>query len=273
MKSSTNKQKLNVEMKNASNIDFVIVRANELRTQREEFETTILARSNEALYGILRDVYALFHKAFKDECIKEVLTKMQEELLARNIRVQQNSPALTVFVRFVFNSDRKRAYNYSSTLMAAAQAGIEPDGLAAFITSKNGVEECKREFKKKDETRKKEEAIKQESIEVERMLTSMPPVHTVKFPKSSVTLAEGAQYAFVIARIGANNSLELLHSIPRTTVGMQNTAIKELAKQLIDRKAAAAKDEKVQKSKAATKQAISSMRAVSSMTVAQLQAS
>lgn len=109
-----------------ANVKAVIEEANKLSVQREKFETEELARSNKALYAILSKVYALFNKAVKDGCIKETAKEMRSMLKERGVKVQSNTPALTCFVRFVFNSDRKRAYNYASTLMAAVDADIKP---------------------------------------------------------------------------------------------------------------------------------------------------
>ena len=103
---------------NAS-VKAVIDEASKLAVQRETFEKEELARSNKALYAILTKVHTLFNKAVAEKCIKEVAKAMREQLKLRGVKVQSNTPALTVFVRFVFNSDRKRAYNYTRTLMAA----------------------------------------------------------------------------------------------------------------------------------------------------------
>ena len=115
-----------------ANVKAVIEEANKLSVQREKFETEELARSNKALYAILAKVYELFNKAVKDGCIKETAKEMRSLLKERGVKVQSNTPALTCFVRFVFNSDRKRAYNYASTLMAAVDAEIKSENLAAL---------------------------------------------------------------------------------------------------------------------------------------------
>jgi len=95
----------------------MLKRANELCADRETFETTTLARSNAELYAILSNVYALFIQAVDSNCLKETIKELTSVLKERGFRIQSNTPALTVFVRYVFNSDRKRAYNYASTLM------------------------------------------------------------------------------------------------------------------------------------------------------------
>lgn len=252
----------------------VMNEASALCVQRENFENEELARSNKALYAILSSVYALFNKAIANKCIKETIVAMTKVLTERGVRVQKNTPALTVFVRFVFNSDRKRAYNYASTLMAAVQKEVKPENLAAFIESKNGVEECKKEFKKKDETKKREEAIKSTSFDVVDLLKSVTPIKRVKFANSSVHLSDAAQFAFIVARPVGNGEYDLLHVVPKTTMGMENTAVKEIAKDMIAKKEIAQAEAKNTKAKSTKNMAAKAMTAkkASTMTVEELEA-
>ena len=116
----------------------VIKQADKLFSEREHFETKILARTNEALYKLLADVYALYENAtLSEKCMKESIASMRSELKKRGIVTQANTPRITVFVRYVFNSDRKRSYNYTQTLLAAIAEEIEPKNLPEFINSNN----------------------------------------------------------------------------------------------------------------------------------------
>ena len=252
----------------------VIAEATKLIGERQKFETEELARSNKALYALLTKVYGLFKTAVNQGCIQETVMGMREELKKRSVKVQSNTPAITVFVRFVFNSDRKRAYNYASTLMAAAQAEIEPEQLAAFIDGKNGVEECKKEFKKKDETRLKEEALVEASLTVVDELTSMAPLSRVTIPNASVAFNDGVQFAFIVARSIGNGEFELLQAVPKSTKAIQNAAVRELAKFMLEKKVeteTATKQATVQKTK---DKAVKGMTAkdVANMTVKELEA-
>jgi hypothetical protein len=258
----------------SNKVQAVMSEAQSLCAQREQFEKAELARSNKALYSILTNVYALFKKAVADKCIKETVTEMSKVLNKRGVRVQNNTPTLTVFVRFVFNSDRKRAYNYASTLMAAVQAEVEPTNLASFIEGKNGVEECKKEFKKKDETKKREEAIKNTSVDVGDLLKTISPISRVTIPNASVDFSDATDFAFIVARAVGNGEFELLRVVPKTTKGMQNTAIKEIAKDVIAKAEQAQAEAKIKKAKSTKEIAAKSITAKSAatMTVKELEA-
>lgn len=224
----------------------VIDRADALFKDRERFEGAELARSNKALYKLLTQVYELFEAARADiKCLKAAVKTMSEKLKERGVKIQGNTPALTVFVRYVFNSGRKRAYAYSQTLLAAFDQEVKPAGLASFIESQNGVEECRRQFIKKDETVAKEEALKAASTDVCDTLKSMCAVTTVTLPQASVAFSDGAEFAFIVARSLGNGEFELLRAVPRSTKAMHSSAVKELAKDLIVQRDAA--DEKAKK--------------------------
>ena len=251
----------------------VVDAANKLSGLREQFEKQELARSNKALYGILTNVYELFYKAVEDGCIKESVNEMRKQLKLRGIKVQTNSPALTVFVRYIFNSDRKRAYNYASTLMAAAQAEVKPEHLTTFIEGKNGVEECKKEYKMKEETKLRKEAIKTASIDVLDAVNNMPASERITLANASVDLSDGTHFAFILARSVGNGEFDVLKVIPKTSKAMQSAAVKELAKDFIDCAEKAAKASLDASVKEATERAVKTMTAkeAACMTVAELE--
>jgi hypothetical protein len=258
----------------SANVKAVIDEANKLSVQRETFEKEELARSNKALYAILSKVYALFNKAVKDGCIKETAKEMRSLLKERGVKVQSNTPSLTCFVRFVFNSDRKRAYNYASTLMAAVDAEIKPENLAAFIEGSNGVEECKKKYKMKDETKQRVEAVAAASVDVMDILKTMPSVANITLPNATVDLSDGVDFAFIVARSVGNGSFELLRAVPKSTKAIQTAAVKELAKNLIEVSAKAQTYAKEQKVKTTTEVAVKSIsaKAAAKMTLKELEA-
>ena len=251
----------------APTLDSIIKRVDDLVKEREKFEAITLARSNQELYGILGKVQSLFLDASKDAaCLKESLEHLKSILRSRGIKVQVNSPAITVFVRYVFNSDRKRAYNYTRTLMAAIKANVLPENLADFIEGKGGVEECKKDYSKSIDTLAKEQALASAVDVIKVELETMDPEEIVSIGDTSVHLSDDCDYAFVIARPGPDNTLELLRTIPTTTKAMESSAIKELAKALLE-------DEKrAQEGDKADKKDRASTAALSTMTIGQVEA-
>jgi hypothetical protein len=208
----------------------IMCSANELFGARVKYETETLARSNDELYAILSGIYGLFERAVAEKCVRNTVAAMREEMKKREVRVQSNTNAITLFVRFVFNSDRKRAYNYASTLMAAMEAGVSANNLAAFIEASNGVEECKRTYRKTTEAKSKELALENAELATIDELRSVDAVQTVQLADGAVELATGAEFIFVIARKNANGDIELLQVVNKTTLAMQKLAVSEIAK-------------------------------------------
>jgi len=261
------KEVVEVKATVAPTLDSIIKRVNELVKERELFESVTQARSNKELGLLLQKVLTLFKDASKDAtCLKECLKHLKAILHSRGIKVQVNSPAITVFVRYVFNSDRKRAYNYTRTLMAAIKANILPEDLPDFITSKGGVEECKKEYSKSLETLQKEQALTSAIDVIKVELETMDPVEILDLPDASVHLSDDCEYAFTISRIIGENQLGILRTIPTTTKAMESSAFKELAKALIE-------DEKNAKEIAkADKKDVATSIALSTMTIGQVEA-
>ena len=261
------KEVVEVKATVAPTLDSIIKRVNELVKERELFESVTQARSNKELGLLLQKVHALFKDASKDAtCLKECLKHLKAILHSRGIKVQVNSPAITVFVRYVFNSDRKRAYNYTRTLMAAIKANILPDNLAEFIEGKGGVEECKKDYSKSLETLQKEQALASAIDVIKVELETMDPVEILDLPDASVHLSDDCEYAFTISRIIGENQLGILRTIPTTTKAMESSAFKELAKSLLE-------DEKrAQEGDKADKKDQASTAALSTMTIGQVEA-
>lgn len=245
----------------------IVKQANALIVKREQFETVTLARSNKELYGIMAEIYTLFKSAVKFDCLAETAKAMRKQLTARGVRVQCNTNAITVFVRYVFNSDRKRAYNYASTLMAALQANVDVDGLAKFIENNNGVEECKKQFRKSDKTKSKEAQLAAAAVSVVDELSTMQAQHVVTLENANVELVDNTQFVFVVARKCTDGSLELLHAVNKTTAALQNIVIKQLALQYVETQGKALKVAANAINKAASTKVTSSKATSSKTTV------
>lgn len=243
----------------AMNVTAYMNKANELQAKREKFERTVLARSNKALYGILAETYALFKNALADGCLKELAMKLRDELKERGIKVQGNTPAMTVFVRYVFNSDRQRAYNYTRTLIAALSEKIAVENLADFIEGKHGVEECKKVYAVSEETQQKRITLANAADNVLDTLRTMKTTKRVKLADSSVNLSDGAEFAFIVARACENGEYELLRVVPTTTKSMQKAAVTELAKHLVLEQELATLKQKKEKATKATDAAAAAM--------------
>ena len=219
---------------NETNVNEIVTSASALFDERVQFEEAMMARTNKGLYEILAKVYALYIKAVKNDCLNESLAEMKIVLSERGIKTQKNTNPITVFIRYVFNSDRKRSYTYTQVLLAAMRDHIAPNYLDTYIKSNNGLEATKSSMPVNKEQQKKRHDLKNAESVVCARLDKMEPKQTLKLNGESVDLSDGVKYAFVIARVDSAGDLELLQALPTSTAGMQNAAIKALAKKLVN---------------------------------------
>ena len=84
---------------------------NALVKERENFEKEEFARSNKRLYEILTKVYRAYVEAKQtDSILKETVREMKLALQKSGERIQTNTLAINLFVRYVFRISRQRTH-------------------------------------------------------------------------------------------------------------------------------------------------------------------
>jgi hypothetical protein len=238
----------------------IVATADRLVEQREQWQQNEYARSNARLYEILSSVLAMWQQVKDDKELRiETVKQMKTALTAAGVRVQMNTLALTLFVRYVFRTDRNRAMNYSRTLQAALAAGVDSKDLADFIERSGGVEECKRQLSKSEAVLAKEQAIESAMTLVEEQLESSYNAPLATF-KVSPDYVEGLQsgYVFLMARANSKGEVRALALVPAQSEGMTKWAKQQMALFLSQQSVKAAKNAKVKRKSAAIETAAKS---------------
>ena len=156
-----------------------LTQLNELSKTREDFEKNTLNGSNKELYQILSKIYQIFDDMKKNKS-KFDIDFLKYALKDMNIKFQKNSPLLTILIRFVFNSDRTRSYNYNRVISSAIQANVSPENLPKFIEEQGGIEECKKKFVRSNKSLEKEEKKNTEINNVLEYIDSFESLSTIK---------------------------------------------------------------------------------------------
>lgn len=112
-----------------------------LAKKSKQYEHDFIVLGNQALYDLLSDIYAFALKLDKSDFKYEILSKMKDHLKSKEIRVQTNTPDLTVLIKYVVGEDRKRATNYSRILKIALEEHLAPTELAGYISRRGGIGE------------------------------------------------------------------------------------------------------------------------------------
>ena len=221
-----------VSSKTALSAQVIVSKADALVKQREDFEQNEYARSNKRLYEILAEVLAMYEDAKVSKTVlAETVKQMKDNLAVSKIRIQTNTLALTLFVRYVFRTDRQRSMNYSRTLQAALQQGIGAKQLAQFIEDCGGVESCKKQFTKSSVVVAKETNIANNMTLVDETLATAlkNPLAEFKVANSFVADTYNKDFVFVIGKADKQGNIKALGAVPAYSAGMAKWAKQQLA--------------------------------------------
>jgi hypothetical protein len=128
---------------NASKKLTVYQQLDSLIVQREVWEDELFRASNDRLYNILRDCYALYVKTGSREDAEALKKALDQQANMKGFKFTASAHTLTKIVKCIFGADRRRASAYSIALRAAHAARVKAENLPDFLRSKGGVEEVR----------------------------------------------------------------------------------------------------------------------------------
>lgn len=212
----------------------LIKKLDELSVERENFEQNDLRGSNKKLYSILSKIYTIYTEIGDDKKgTKSTFDEMKTVLKNRGVKVQKNSPALTILIRYVFKSDRVRSYNYNRVIQSAIQNGVNPEQLEQYIEDKGGIEECKKQFVKTELVVKKEMDFNDRIKEVRDNLQIFEPIFTVETKNFNVEPKPECDLVFCVGRRSDDgNSIEFFHVVKTMNKTMEKTTWKLITNDL-----------------------------------------
>jgi hypothetical protein len=220
----------------ATNVAFsntTVATLDALRERRITWEATHYKQANEGLYGLLADCKKLFDEKFlvaTDDDRKTLRLDLEAKLKADGLKVQRNTTTLTMFVRFVFGNDRKRAHAYTYVLKAAISHNITAENLAAYIVDEGGIEEIKRKMVVKEETlaKRAELAKAQEAVVADLELAKIKPLASVNLGNIK------GDYAVLVAKPNVNGETDIIGVLGDVNEALFNALLKKLAKQHVE---------------------------------------
>jgi len=201
-----------------------------LAQRRQEWEATAFAKANEGLYAILAECQEIYEEKFLnagESDQKALRADLQARLEAAGVKVQRNTTTLTMVVRFVFGSDRKRAHGYNYVIKAAITHEVTAQELPAWIKANGGIEEIKRKNVISDEAlanREKREAALDE-VKSKAETAAINPMGYVEFSES-ISLGE---HAVLVVQPNADGTASVLAVLPEA----DNAVIQALYKKIV----------------------------------------
>jgi hypothetical protein len=227
---TTNAKKIKPAEFNKAYAETVMISLNKLVQQREQFEQNEYARSNACLYELLTGVHSNYSEARESRGVLMATVKaMKEELLLQGARVQTNTTVLGMFVRYVFRTDRQRAYNYTCALQAAIAANVTSADLAQYFADQGGIEECKKQFVKSEKTIAKAQKIATSMPLVTEYLQSESCIAEFDVAPEYVAKTCGQEFTFLLAKADSNGHVQVMSAVPSFSKAFANWAKQELA--------------------------------------------
>ncbi|MDE1892657.1 MAG: hypothetical protein KGI13_09225 [Betaproteobacteria bacterium] len=205
-----------------------------LKLERDEWEKTDYKKANDGLYNLLgscKRIYSIDFINGDESQRKELRNNLMARLKADGIKVQKNSPVLTMFVRFVFNSDRKRAHLYSYVLKAAISHDVKHDEMATWISSQGGIEEIRRKSvvsKKTLQKREKLESAKQ------TVISHIEQANVSPIAELSISGVKEGQYALLLAKPQPNGLVSIVGVLPELEESFYNAILQKMAKRKVE---------------------------------------
>lgn len=214
--------------------DSIVQSLDALSQARDNWEQTAFKKANEGLYDLLSQCLAVFETKFINGT-KDDQKTLRSELIARlsemKIKTQKNSPTLTLFVRFVFCSDRKRAHGYSYVLNAAISHEITAAQLPQWIVSEGGIEEIKRKMVQSDEAKDRQEKRKQAKDTAEQLIAE---AHVNPLATFAVEGFMPQQRNIMLAVGDVNGNFNVTYVLTDVSDSLYNALLKQAAKKIVE---------------------------------------
>jgi hypothetical protein len=259
MKKSVSTNKGTVESAAVAFATATVQRLDALADRRKQWEVTEFAKANEGLYAILAECQEIYEEKFLnagESDQKALRADLKQRLEAVGAKVQSNTMTLTMVVRFVFGSDRKRAHGYNYVIRAAISHEVKPLELASWIKANGGIEEIKRKNVISDEAlanRDKREAALDE-VKSSAETAAIDPLGLVEF-NESIELGEYAVLVVQPSTVGTANVLAVL-------AAADNAVIQALYKKIARVTLKAKEEEEQRKQEAAVNKPVAKDTAV-----------
>ena len=119
----------------------LIGEVDDLAKEHQDFQDRYIVAGRQALYELIGKIYFLAEKL--DRCIDRVeqLDLLRNILLREyGIKTQENTPDLTVLVRYITRADRKTAHVYARAIETARANNVAPTNFAGYVQQVGGLE-------------------------------------------------------------------------------------------------------------------------------------
>ncbi len=120
----------------------------QLAGEREAWEKQEYSRSNEKLYALLQNSFALHNTMVGSDALAKALRKgLANYIDTKKYGFTDSTPLMTKIVKCIFGADRRRVHAYATALLAAKERRVSVIELPRWLKEQGGVEEVRRTAK------------------------------------------------------------------------------------------------------------------------------
>ena len=200
-----------------------------LVVKRKQWEATDYKKANEGLYSLLASCLDVFNSKFvnaSDDDKKTLRGELKNSLTADGVRVQRNTNTLTMFVRFVFGSDRKRAHGYTYVLKAAISYDVTATSLPGWIVDQGGIEEVRKRMIVSEKALANRTALASAKAQVVANVEQASVTPLAKFNMSGVS----GEYALLLAKPAPDGTVSIVGVISDINEAFYNACLLKMAR-------------------------------------------
>lgn len=200
-----------------------------LVSKRKQWEATDYKKANEGLYSLLASCLEVFKSKFvdADDSDKKTLrSDLTTRLTAEGVRVQRNTTTLTMFVRFVFGSDRKRAHSYTYVLKAAISYDVTAANLPGWIVEQGGIEEVRKRMIVSEEAQQRKADLAEAKTQVQTSIEQAVVTPLARLPMSGIS----GEYALLLAKPEPDGMLSIVGAISDINEAFYNACLIKMAR-------------------------------------------
>lgn len=147
-------------------------RIEDLAVIREAFENTQLARTNQALYGLITDCLSVYRDLTEGEDLKAKKLGLQDVINFKGYVFKSTSPLSLKVIRCVFgDKDRRRISTYHTVLRVAIAEKWALTEVAAKIAERGGVQEIS--VRKANSMSQKDKALTAQAVLLNQSVASI----------------------------------------------------------------------------------------------------
>jgi hypothetical protein len=202
-----------------------------LSIARDSWEKNAYKTATDSLYDLLSQTYSVYEQLFievTDDDRKTLRNSLASKLKADNVKVQLNTTTLSLLIRYVFKSDRKRVMRYRYAIEAAKSHAVNSAGLTAWLHAQGGIDAVAKLIKASDETIAKREKIAAATTDVNSLIAhrKTAPLANVMIPNLTAKTR-----TVLIAEPSLNGTFNIVCVVEDIADGLYSGLVKTAAAQ------------------------------------------